>query len=258
MATIYSARPSAPALGLPHQARADRARYHGRAHYGSQVSGSVLVAEFLQFLNVEIVFGIPGGASLPLTDALTAAHLDGAFRYVLTGHEQGAAFEAEGYAAASGRPGVCTATSGPGATNLITGLADAFRDSRPVVALTGNSATTAEPEAFQALDIVGITHGKATKGSFRPQDVREVKETLVRAYHLAVTGRPGSVLVDLPKDVQIGNLVMKPWEQFIERFDWEVPAASLAEILAAARLLASAERPPLYVGNGAVIAGAEA
>src|SRR5207248_9678682 len=133
-----------PGARRPHQG--------GHARYGTRISGAALVAEFMTFVGVEVIFGIPGGASLPLSDALTYGHLEGAFRYVLTGHEQGAAFEAEGYAAASGRVGWCTATSGPGATNLITGLADALRDSRPVFALTGNTATTAEPEAFQAFD----------------------------------------------------------------------------------------------------------
>jgi hypothetical protein len=141
----------------------------GRERYGQQLSGAELAGEFLKFVGAEVIFGIPGGASLPLNDAFTVLHADGDVRYVLTGHEQGAAFEAEGYAAACGRAGFCTATSGPGATNLITGLADALRDSRPVFAFTGNTATTAEPEAFQALDIVGITHGKATKASFRPR-----------------------------------------------------------------------------------------
>lgn len=133
----------------------------GTTRYGQSLSGADMTAEFMRLTGAEYVFGIPGGASLPLNDALTHAHGDGGFRYILTGHEQGAAFEAEGYAASTGRAGWCTGTSGPGATNLITGLADAFRDSRPVIALTGNTATTAEPEAFQAIDIVSITHGKA-------------------------------------------------------------------------------------------------
>jgi acetolactate synthase-1/2/3 large subunit len=233
-----------------------RSEHNGRAFYGTVVTGSILVVEFMKLVGVDIIFGIPGGNSLPLSDALTHGHVGGAFRYVLTGHEQGAAFEAEGYAAASGKVGFCTATSGPGGTNLITGLADAFRDSRPVVAITGNSATAAEPEAFQALDIVGITNGRATKGAFQPRDVREVQETLVRAYHLAVTGRPGSVLIDLPKDVQIGNLNMKPWEPIIEQFDWDAPVAASADVAIAARWLTEAERPLLYVGNGAIAANA--
>src|SRR5579885_2922651 len=138
---------------LRHFPGAWRLRHDGRARYGQALSGAEMAVEFLKLCGAEVVFGIPGGASLPLNDALTAGHQDGAFRYVLTGHEQGAGFEAEGFAAASGRVGFCTATSGPGATNLVTGLADAFRDSRPVFAVTGNTATTAEPEAFQAIDI---------------------------------------------------------------------------------------------------------
>jgi len=233
-----------------------RSEHDGRSAYGKQVSGSTLVAEFLQFVGVEVVFGIPGGASLPLNDALTHAHVDGGFRYVLTGHEQGAAFEAEGYAAASGKLGCCTATSGPGATNLITGLADAFRDSRPVLALTGNTATTAEPEAFQAIDIVGITDGKATKASFQPRRPEQVQQILVRAYHRAITGRPGSVLVDLPKDVQSNPTAMLPWEEVIVQFDWTVPMGEPDALRQAVELLQTAERPLLYVGNGAMIGDA--
>jgi len=204
---------------------APRKEHNGRARYGEALSGSALVVEFMKLAGADVIFGIPGGASLPLNDAFTAGHEAGAFRYVLTGHEQGAAFEAEGYAAAGGRIGFCTATSGPGATNLITGLADAFRDSRPVLAFTGNTATTAEPEAFQAIDITGLTAGKATKASFRPQRPEEVQPLLVAAYHAAVTGRPGAVLFDLPKDVQVGATPMQPWEAFLAAYDWSAPDA---------------------------------
>ena len=233
-----------------------RVAQNGRERYGTRVSGATLVAEFMKFAGAEIIFGIPGGSSLPLNDALTHAHVDGAFRYVLTGHEQGAAFEAEGYAAASGKPGFCTATSGPGATNLITGLADAFRDSRPVVAFTGNAATTAENEAFQALDIVSITDGKATKASFRPAHPDDVQEILVRAFHLAVTGRPGAVLVDLPKDVQSGETTMHAWEDLIDSLNWQAPVESDGQIGRLVEWLTTAKRPLLYVGHGAVIADA--
>jgi acetolactate synthase-1/2/3 large subunit len=254
------AAPGAPDVDASVLARffpgALRAQHNGRRRYGELVSGSGLVVEFMQFAGAEVIFGIPGGASLPLNDALTGGHVSGAFRYVLTGHEQGAAFEAEGYAAASGRPGWCTATSGPGATNLITGLADAFRDSRPVIALTGNTATTAEPEAFQAIDIVGITHGKATKASFRPERAEEVQEALVAAYHAAVTGRPGSVLIDLPKDVQVKAAVMRPWEELIARYTWAPPQGDEQALRDAARALARAARPVIYAGHGTVIAGA--
>jgi acetolactate synthase-1/2/3 large subunit len=233
-----------------------RAQHHGRAHYGVARSGSQLVVEFMKHVGVEVIFGIPGGSSLPLNDAFTAGHETGAFRYVLTGHEQGAAFEAVGYAAASGQVGFCTATSGPGATNLITGLADAFRDSRPVMAFTGNTATTAEPEAFQAIDIVGITDGKVTKASFRPSSPEDVQAQLVAAYHAAVTGRPGAVLFDLPKDVQVKTATMRPWEELIAAHAWSAPAADGDQLAAAAGLLTTAARPLLYVGHGAVLAGA--
>lgn len=230
--------------------------HDARTHYGESLSGAAIAVEFLRFAGAEVIFGIPGGASLPLNDALTQAHLDGAVRYVLTGHEQAAAFEAEGYAAASGRPGFCTATSGPGATNLVTGLADAYRDRRPVIALTGNTATTAEPEAFQAIDIVGITDGKATKASFRPERPEDVQDALVRAYHTAVTGRPGSVLLDLPKDVQIKRATLRPWEDLVARYDWSLPHGDDEALGEAARMLAAAERPVVYAGHGVVLSGA--
>jgi acetolactate synthase-1/2/3 large subunit len=225
----------------------------GTGRYGESLSGSALVVEFMRLTGAEYIFGIPGGASLPINDSLTHAHIAGHIRYILTGHEQGAAFEAEGYAAATGRAGWCTGTSGPGATNLITGLADALRDSRPVIALTGNTATTAEPEAFQAIDILGITHGKATKASFRPERAEDVQPMLVAAYHAAMTGRPGSVLVDFPKDIQIKPSTMRPWEEFIARHDWSAPIATDAEIERLADLLVTAARPVLYCGQGAVI-----
>ncbi len=240
---------------FPYWASADEREHSGRARYGEQLSGSEIVCEFMKFVGAEFIFGIPGGASLPLNDALTHAHFEGAFRYVLTGHEQGAAFEAEGYATASGRCGWCTGTSGPGATNLITGLADAFRDSRPVIALTGNTATTAEPEAFQAIDIVGMTHGKGTKASFRPNTPEEVQELIVRAYHTAMTGRPGAVLYDLPKNVQLGTTEMKPWEELVTQLDWSAPRASDAQLRDALLMLCRAERPVIYAGQGVTISG---
>jgi acetolactate synthase-1/2/3 large subunit len=228
----------------------------GRERYGEQLAGAELVGEFLKLVGAEVIFGIPGGASLPLNDAFTVLATDGAIRYVLTAHEQGAAFEAEGYAAASGRVGFCTGTSGPGATNLITGLADAFRDSRPVFAVTGNTATTAEPEAFQAIDIVGITNGKATKLSLRPERPDQVQAALVRAFHAAVTGRPGAVLVDVPRDVQVGKTEMRPWDEVIAELEWAPPFGDEASLAEAARLLATAERPLLYAGHGVALADA--
>ena len=235
---------------------AEQGAHEGRGRHGQELSGGEMVVEFMRLVGVEVIFGIPGGASLPLTDALTAGHMVGAFRYLLTGHEQGAGFEAEGYAEASGRCGFCTATSGPGATNLITALADATRDSRPIFALTGNTATTAEPEAFQALDIVAITHGRATKASYRPERAGEVQLALVRAYHTVMTGRPGAVLVDLPKDVQSGRATLQPWEDLLGLFDWAPVAPDAGAIAALAALLAGAERPVLYAGHGVALSGA--
>jgi acetolactate synthase-1/2/3 large subunit len=250
--TITSEHPAlARALGSRWQTRRE-----GRACYGELLSGAALVGEFLKFCGAEVIFGIPGGASLPLNDALTAGHHAGAFRYILTGHEQGAGFEAAGFAAASGRPGFCTATSGPAATNLITPLVDAMRDSRPLIALTGNTATTADAEAFQGLDIAAMTGGTATKASFRPAHVSEVQRILVEALHTATTGRPGSVLVDLPRDVQVQTTRMQPWDELLALHDWSAPRGDAALLEELARLLAQAERPVVYAGHGTVIAGA--
>ena len=130
-----------------------------------QLTGAQSLVRSLEQVGAEVVFGIPGGAILPAYDPLFDSEK---VRHILVRHEQGAGHAAQGYAAATGKVGVCMATSGPGATNLVTPLADATRDSRPVVALTGNTATTAEPEAFQALDIVAMTRGHVTKGAYRP------------------------------------------------------------------------------------------
>ena len=231
--------------------------HHGRARYGEALSGSALVVEFMKLVGADVIFGIPGGASLPLNDAFTAGHEAGAFRYVLTGHEQGAAFEAAGYAGASGRVGFCTATSGPGATNLITGLADAFRDSRPVLAFTGNTATTAEPEAFQAIDIVGITAGKATKASFRPQRPEEVQPCWSRPTTPPSPGAPAPSCSTCPRTCRSGPGRHAPLGgAHRPTTTGRAPAADAGLVAAAARLLAGAQRPLLYVGHGAVLAGA--
>lgn len=265
MTTTMHPAPSVPARSTDASARRgrlfpgfDRPGAPGTARYGEDLSGAAMTVEFMRLVGADFIFGIPGGASLPLNDALTHAQIDGAFQYILTGHEQGAAFEAEGYAAATGRVGWCTGTSGPGATNLITGLADAFRDSRPVIALTGNTATTAEPEAFQAIDIVAITHSKVTKASFRPERPEDVQGAIVAAYHAAMTGRPGSVLIDFPKDIQIRPSTMRPWEEFIARYNWSTPVASDSDVQGMADILTKSVRPVLYCGQGCVIDDATA
>ncbi|MEU4676062.1 acetolactate synthase large subunit [Micromonospora sp. NPDC023737] len=218
----------------------------------AQVSGAGSLVRSLEALGVDVVFGIPGGAILPAYDPL----YDSTVRHILVRHEQGAGHAATGYAQATGRVGVCMATSGPGATNLVTPIADAYMDSVPVVAITGQVARPAiGTDAFQEADIQGITL-PITKHNFLVQDAAEIPQVLAEAFHLASTGRPGPVLVDIPKDVL----------QAATTFTWP-PALDLPgyrptlhphgkQIREAARLMAKARRPVLYVGGGVLKAGA--
>lgn len=208
-----------------------------------------LVAE-----GVEVIFGYPGGAVLPAYDAL---YRIGQPRHVLVRHEQGAAHMAEGYARASGRVGVCMATSGPGATNLVTGLASAYMDSIPVVAITGQVPTALiGRDAFQESDVCGITV-PITKHNYLVRDVRDIPRVIHEAFHLARSGRPGPVLVDLPKDV--ANAPTR-WEPYPPALDLPGYRPTLdghpRQIELAARLIDEARRPVLYVGGGVIASGA--
>ncbi|MGC4787895.1 acetolactate synthase large subunit [Micromonospora sp. DT178] len=218
----------------------------------AQVSGAGSLVRSLEALGVDIVFGIPGGAILPAYDPL----YDSTVRHILVRHEQGAGHAATGYAQATGRVGVCMATSGPGATNLVTPIADAYMDSVPIVAITGQVARPSiGTDAFQEADIQGITL-PITKHNFLVQEAEEIPRVLAEAFHLAATGRPGPVLVDIPKDVL----------QAPTTFTWP-PTLDLPgyrptlhphgkQIREAARLMATARRPVLYVGGGVLKAGA--
>ncbi len=221
---------------------------------GTQVLGAEALVYALIREGVEVIFGYPGGAIMPVYDAL---YRIGAPRHVLVRHEQGAAHMAEGYARVTGRVGVCMATSGPGATNLVTGLANAYMDSISVVAITGQVPRAAiGRDAFQESDVLGITM-PITKHNFlvrRPEDLpRVVRE----AFHIASTGRPGPVLIDVPKDVSNARIT---WQA-------EPPAMDLPgyrpnldghprQVAEAARLINEARRPLLYVGGGAITSGA--
>ena len=164
-----------------------------------RITGAHAIVRTLEDLGTELVFGIPGGAVLPLYDALFESTK---LRHVLTRHEQGAGHAAEGYAQASGKVGVMIATSGPGATNLVTPLADANLDSVPVVAITGQvGSSLLGTDAFQEADIRGVTM-PITKHNFIVTDAADIPAAISAAFHLASTGRPGPVLVDIPKDVQ--------------------------------------------------------
>src|SRR6202034_2924572 len=161
------------------------------------MSGSQILLECLVRENVNFIFGYPGGVTLPFYDAL----YDHPIRHILVRHEQNAAFAAEGYARSTGKVGVCCATSGPGATNLVTGLVDAMMDSIPIVALTGQvTSKLIGSDAFQEADTFGITRS-ATKHNFLVKNLAELPQAIHEAFHIASTGRPGPVLVDITKDV---------------------------------------------------------
>jgi acetolactate synthase-1/2/3 large subunit len=221
---------------------------------GSPATGAESLVRSLESVGAEVVFGIPGGAILPAYDPL----FDSRLRHILVRHEQGAGHAAEGYAQATGRVGVCMATSGPGATNLVTPIADAYMDSVPIVAITGQVPSAAiGTDAFQEADIVGITM-PITKHNFLVQSVDDIPRTIAEAFHLAGTGRPGPVLVDIPKDVLTGAGTFS-WPPQLELPGYHPTTRPHAkQVREAARLIASAKRPVLYVGGGVLKARAAA
>ncbi|WP_434928016.1 acetolactate synthase 2 catalytic subunit [Shewanella sp. HL-SH2] len=215
---------------------------------GQKMRGADAVIKVLAAHGVTTVFGYPGGAIMPIYDALYGSPVE----HLLSRHEQGAAFAAVGYARASGKTGVCFATSGPGATNLITSLADALLDSVPLVAITGQVSTSViGTDAFQEIDVLGMSLS-CTKHSFMVTDINELIPTLYRAFEIAASGRPGPVLVDIPKDIQIAELEYKTPLQSVEV---ELQAEQ-ADLDAAAELIKAAKKPMLYVGGGVGMAGA--
>jgi acetolactate synthase I/II/III large subunit len=213
-----------------------------------ELTGAQALIKSLEMQQVEVMFGLPGGAILPVYDPI----LDSSIRHILVRHEQGAGHMAEGYAQVTGRPGVAMVTSGPGATNIVTPLADAYMDSIPLVVVTGQVATTAiGTDAFQESDITGITMG-ITKHNWLITDVRDIPRVVAEAFHVATTGRPGPVLIDIPKD--IANSAME-W-YWPEPSDLDLPGyhpmtiGDPAHIRQAAELLLTAERPVIYAGGG--------
>jgi len=217
------------------------------------LTGAEALVESLERIGVEVVFGIPGGAILPAYDPLGQSKL---IRHILCRHEQGAAHAAEGYAMTSGRVGVCMATSGPGATNLVTGIGDAYMDSVPIVAITGQVASTSiGTDAFQEADIRGITM-PITKHSFLVTRPEDIPSALKAAFHIAATGRPGPVLVDLAKDALV-NKAPFIWPAQVELPGYRPTVKPhLKQIREAAKLIADSSRPVLYVGGGIVKARA--
>jgi len=214
-----------------------------------QISGAQLIIKCLEEQGVNTVFGYPGGAILPFYDALRGS----AVRHILTAHEQGAAHAADGYARASGNVGVCVATSGPGATNLVTGLATAFMDSIPLVAITGQVAISMiGRDAFQEVDITGITM-PITKHNFLVKCPEQLASTLRLAFQLAKTGRPGPVLVDIPRDVQTAMIEYIP--EVPQLLEPEDPNA--AQVQKAIDAVNAAERPVMLIGGGVINANTE-
>ncbi|MCR3960821.1 acetolactate synthase 2 catalytic subunit [Aeromonas veronii] len=213
------------------------------------MNGAQFLVQALKKQGVTQVFGYPGGAIMPVYDAL----YDGGLAHQLCRHEQGAAMAAVGYARASGQVGVCIATSGPGATNLVTGLAEALLDSVPLVAISGQVPCSAiGTDAFQEVDVLGMSLS-CTKHSFMVTDAADLGRVLAEAFAIATEGRPGPVLIDLPKDVQLAAVPPQCPLFAVE----EPEALNPSELTAARTLLAAAKRPVLYVGGGVGMANAE-
>ncbi|SDF02425.1 biosynthetic-type acetolactate synthase large subunit [Sporolituus thermophilus] len=218
-----------------------------------KLTGSRIIVESLLRQGVDTVFGYPGGAIMPLYDAL----YDAPIRHILTVHEQGAAHAADGYARSSGRVGVCIATSGPGATNLVTGLATAYMDSSPVVAITGQVATNLiGRDAFQEIDVIGITM-PITKHNFLVKNVNQLAATIDKAFAIATSGRPGPVLIDVPRDVLLAETDYCPDRPLGIEPHKEQDSVPDHVVSAAAKALATAERPVLVIGGGVKTGAAE-
>ncbi len=219
-----------------------------------QITGAQSLVRALEAAGVETVFGIPGGAVLPAYDPL----YDSTIRHILVRHEQGAGHAAQGYAMATGRVGVCMATSGPGATNLVTPIADAHMDSVPLVAITGQVPSAAiGSDAFQEADIRGITM-PITKHSYLITDPTEIARTVAEAFHIASTGRPGPVLVDISKDA-LQAMTTYSWPTDVSLPGYRpVSRPHSRQVREAARLMVQSRRPVLYVGGGVIKAEASA
>ena len=212
------------------------------------MNGAHFVVQALKEQNVTQVFGYPGGAIMPLYDAL----YDGGVDHLLCRHEQGAAMAAIGYARSTGKVGVCIATSGPGATNLITGLADALLDSIPVIAITGQVPThLIGTDAFQEVDVLGLSLA-CTKHSFMVQTAEELGSVIEQAFEIATTGRPGPVLIDIPKDIQVGPSVTHALAKLIKTEN----TLNSAAIDQAKNMISLSQKPLIYVGGGVGMASA--
>ncbi len=221
-----------------------------------QMTGADVLLRVFEEEGVEVVFGIPGGATIPVFDKLYHKTEAGELRFILTRHEQGAAHAADGYARATGRVGVCTATSGPGALNLVTGLCTAHMDSIPVVAITGQVKTAAiGTDAFQEADTTGVTV-PITKHNYLVKDPAELAHVVREAFFIARTGRPGPVLIDLPADVSAGPGVWTERDVSNLRGYRPPEKGDPEAITQAAAMISRAEKPILYIGGGVIASGA--
>ncbi len=253
---VQGPHPAPPATPRPPAAtRPPASQHHGSSVGPEQVTGAQSIVRSLEEVGVEVVFGIPGGAILPTYDPL----MDSAkVRHILVRHEQGGGHAASGYAHATGKVGVTLATSGPGATNLVTALADANMDSIPVVAITGQvGAALIGTDAFQEADIVGITL-PVTKHNYLVTNADDIPRVIAEAFHIASTGRPGPVLVDIAKSAMQAQTTFS-WPQEIALPGYHpVTKPHAKQVREAARLLATARRPVLLVGGGVIRADASA
>ena len=218
-----------------------------------RLTGAQIVVECLKKEDVKVMFGIPGGAIMPLYDVL---YNEPSIKHILTRHEQGAIHAADGYARATGKVGVCVATSGPGATNLVTGLANAHLDSIPLVAFTGQVSTNLiGTDAFQEVDISGITL-PITKNSYVARDVKDLARIVQEAFYVARTGRPGPVLIDFPKDIQLAQAEFKYPESVSLKSYKPTFNGHIQQIKAAAQEISKAKRPIIYAGGGVISSNA--
>lgn len=218
----------------------------------SEISGASALLSALEREKVEYIFGLPGGANLPIYDAL----VDSKIRHILVRHEQSAAHMADGYARIKRKAGVCFATSGPGATNLVTGIATAYADSAPIVAVTGQVALPMiGKDAFQEIDIIGITN-PCTKYAFQPRHASEIPEMVKKSFYIAESGRPGPVLIDIPKDIQQQVSKIEFPEYIKVRGYNPVVDPDLSEINKACEMLLKAEKPVIMAGGGVILSGA--
>ena len=222
---------------------------------GNQLTGAEIVFKALQEHGVEYIFGYPGGAVLPMYDQISKQDK---IKHILVRHEQGAGHAAEGYARSTGKPGVVLVTSGPGATNMVTALTDAYMDSIPLVCITGQVPThLIGTDAFQECDTTGITR-PCTKHNWLVKDVNQLAEITHKAFHIATSGRPGPVLIDIPKDIQFQKGEYKP--SSIIEIDTYKPntKAKTSEIEKAVELIVNAKKPVIYSGGGVINAGEKA